>query len=139
MKKILLIVIPLFLILIIGNRYLNMKKGQNKQKLYEQKQKALAKAESERTEKLLYYFGSELVGYDWKYPDMNDPTASWKFSNDGTFNVSQKLFGGSTRYGKWKYSGNKSKEDYPNHLPYPNDNSGDFPTEFNSHGFRQAV
>ena len=27
----------------------------------------------------------------------------------------------------------------PNHLPYANDNSGDFPTEFNSDGLRQAV
>ena len=118
MKKILLIVIPLFLILIIGNRYLNMKKRQHQKELNEQSQIAANKAAYEQIKKSLYYFGSELVGYDWVYPDMNDTMASWKFRNVGTFSVSQKAFGGSTRYGKWKYSGNKSIEDYPNHLPY---------------------
>ena len=118
MKKILLIVIPLLLILFVGNRFLNVKKAQHEQELNEQSQIAANKAAVESTRKLLYYFGSELVGYDWAYPDMNDPMATWKFSNDGTFSTSQIAFGGSSRYGKWKYSGNKSKEDYPNHLPY---------------------
>ena len=117
MKKILLIVIPLLLILFVGNRFLSVKKYQHQQELNEQSQIAANKAAVESTRKLVYYFGSELVGYDWAYPDMNDPMATWKFSN-GTFSTSQIAFGGSSRYGKWKYSGNKSKEDYPNHLPY---------------------
>jgi hypothetical protein len=49
---------------------------------------------------------------------MNNLRAAWKFSSDGTFNVSKKDFGGSTRRGQWKDLGNKSKEDYPHHLPY---------------------
>ena len=50
--------------------------------------------------------GEDLVGYDWVYPNMNDAMAAWKFSGAGTFNVSKKAFGGSTRYGKWKDLGN---------------------------------
>ena len=54
--------------------------------------------------------GKNLVGYDWVYPDMNSPMAAWKFSGDGTFNVSQKAFGGSTRRGQWKDLGNGQVE-----------------------------
>ena len=50
--------------------------------------------------------GKDLVGHDWVYPDMENLMAIWKFMDDGTFNVSQKMFGGSTRYGKWKDLGN---------------------------------
>jgi hypothetical protein len=50
--------------------------------------------------------GKDLVGHDWVYPDMENMMAAWKFMDDGTFNVSQKMFGGSTRYGQWKDSGN---------------------------------
>ena len=44
----------------------------------------------------------DLVGYDWVYPSIDSPLGAWKFNIDGTFNSSQKLFGGSTRIGKWK-------------------------------------
>ena len=54
--------------------------------------------------------GKDLVGYDWVYPDMNNLMAAWKFSGDGTFNVSQKAFGGSTRTGQWKDLGNGQVE-----------------------------
>jgi len=54
--------------------------------------------------------GKDLVGYDWVYPDMNSLMAAWKFSGDGTFNVSQKTFGGSTRRGQWKDLGNGQVE-----------------------------
>ena len=54
--------------------------------------------------------GKDLVGYDWVYPDMNSLMAAWKFSGDGTFNVSQKAFGGSTRRGQWKDLGNGQVE-----------------------------
>ena len=54
--------------------------------------------------------GKDLVGYDWVYPDMNNLMAAWKFSGDGTFNVSQKTFGGSTRRGQWKDLGNGQVE-----------------------------
>ena len=54
--------------------------------------------------------GKDLVGYDWVYPDMNNLMAAWKFSGDGTFNVSQKAFGGSTRRGQWKDLGNGQVE-----------------------------
>ena len=50
--------------------------------------------------------GKSLVGHDWVYPDMENMMAAWKFMDDDTFNVSQKMFGGSTRYGKWKDLGN---------------------------------
>ena len=110
MKKILLIVIPLLLILFVGNRFLSVKKYQHQQELNEQSQIAANKAAVESTRKLLYYFGSELVGYDWVYPDMNNLRAAWKFSSDGTFNVSKKDFGGSTRRGQWKDLGNGQVE-----------------------------
>jgi|TARA_B100000315_G_C14431931_1_gene520538 hypothetical protein len=54
--------------------------------------------------------GKDLIGYDWVYPDMNNLMAAWKFSSDGTFNVSQKAFGGSTRRGQWKDLGNGQVE-----------------------------
>ncbi len=54
--------------------------------------------------------GKDLIGYDWVYPDMNNLMAAWKFSSDGTFNVSQKAFGGSTRRGKWNDLGNGQVE-----------------------------
>ena len=44
----------------------------------------------------------DLVGYDWVYPSIDSPLGAWKFNIDGTFNSSQKLFGGSTRIGKWR-------------------------------------
>ncbi len=50
--------------------------------------------------------GKDLVGHDWVYPNMETMLAAWKFMDDGTFNVSQKMFGGSTRYGQWKDLGN---------------------------------
>ena len=53
---------------------------------------------------------SVLVGYDWVYPDMNDPISAWKFSSDGSFNTSQTMFGGSTRRGTWKDLGNGQVE-----------------------------
>ena len=54
--------------------------------------------------------GKNLVGYDWVYPDMNDPISAWKFSSDGSFNSSQTMFGGSTRRGTWKDLGNGQVE-----------------------------
>ena len=53
---------------------------------------------------------SVLVGYDWVYPDMNDPIGAWKFSSDGSFNYSTTMFGGSTRRGTWKDLGNGQVE-----------------------------
>ena len=50
-----------------------------------------------------------LVGYDWVYPDMDNPMGAWKFSSDGTFNHSTTTFGGMTRTGTWKDLGNDSK------------------------------
>ena len=50
-----------------------------------------------------------LVGYDWVYPDMDNPMGAWKFSSDGTFNYSTTTFGGMTRTGTWKDLGNDSK------------------------------
>ena len=50
-----------------------------------------------------------LVGYDWVYPDMDNPMGAWKFSSDGTFNYSITTFGGMTRTGTWKDLGNDSK------------------------------
>ena len=47
----------------------------------------------------------DLIGYDWVYPDMTNLMAAWKFSSDGTFNVRQIAFGGSTRNGVWKDMG----------------------------------
>jgi len=49
---------------------------------------------------------SILVGYDWVYPNINNPTGAWKFSDDGTFNYSTTMFGGNTRKGKWEDIGN---------------------------------
>ena len=49
-----------------------------------------------------------LIGYDWVYPDMDNPMGAWKFSSDGTFNYSTTTFGGMTRTGTWKDLGNDS-------------------------------
>jgi len=42
-----------------------------------------------------------LVNYDWVYPSFNSPTGAWKFSIDGTFNSSTKMFGGMSSWGNW--------------------------------------
>ena len=49
-----------------------------------------------------------LIGYDWVYPDMDNPMGAWKFSSDGTFNYSTTTFGGMTQTGTWKDLGNDS-------------------------------
>ena len=51
-----------------------------------------------------------LVGYDWVYPDMDNPMGAWKFSSDGTFNYSTTTFGGRTRTGTWKDAGDSKVE-----------------------------
>ena len=51
-----------------------------------------------------------LVGYDWVYPDMDNPMGAWKFSSDGTFNYSTTAFGGMTRTGTWKDAGDSKVE-----------------------------
>ena len=73
---------------------------------------SLNQSTDKRTQKqtLIQPSGNDLIGYDWVYPDMNSPMAAWKFSGDGTFNVSQKAFGGSTRRGQWKDLGNGQVE-----------------------------
>ena len=43
-----------------------------------------------------------LVGFDWVYPSIADPTSAWKFSDDGTFSYSTTLFGGMSAWGNWK-------------------------------------
>ena len=43
-----------------------------------------------------------LVNYDWVYPSLNEPISAWKFSSDGTFNSSTKMFGGMSSWGNWK-------------------------------------
>ncbi len=55
---------------------------------------------------------SVLVGYDWVYPDMNDPIGAWKFSSDGSFNYSTTMFGGNTRRGRWEDGSNNKIELY---------------------------
>ena len=34
---------------------------------------------------------SILLGFDWVYPNMTNPTAAWKFSKDGSFNLVQQF------------------------------------------------
>lgn len=43
-----------------------------------------------------------LVNYDWVYPSLNNPMGAWKFSSDGTFSSSTKMFGGMSSWGKWQ-------------------------------------
>lgn len=59
-----------------------------------------------------YNSSSILVGYDWVYPDINDPMGAWKFSSDGSFNYGTTVFGGSTRYGRWEDVGNNKVKLY---------------------------
>jgi hypothetical protein len=61
-----------------------------------------------------------LVGYDWVYPDMDNPMGAWKFSSDGTFNYSTTAFGGMTRTGTWKDAGDSKVE-----LDYNDGGSGE--------------
>lgn len=42
-----------------------------------------------------------LVNYDWVYPSLDDPIGAWKFSKDGTFSSSTKIFGGMSSWGNW--------------------------------------
>ena len=69
---------------------------------------------------------SSIVGYDWCYPDCNNPISAFKFNPDGTFNASTKMFGEMSRWGKWesqddnkirlittKISANKSSDELP--------------------------
>ncbi len=73
---------------------------------------SLNQSTDKRTQKqtLIQPSGNDLIGYDWVYPDMTNLMAAWKFSSDGTFNVSQIAFGGSTRNGVWKDVGNGKVE-----------------------------
>jgi len=43
-----------------------------------------------------------LIGFDWVYPTMENPTGAWKFSADGTFNSSTTYFGGMSTWGNWE-------------------------------------
>jgi hypothetical protein len=43
-----------------------------------------------------------LVGVDWLYPSSSNVKAAWKFSADGTFNVSNTMFGGMSSWGNWE-------------------------------------
>ena len=61
-----------------------------------------------------------LVGYDWVYPDMDNPMGAWKFSSDGTFNYSTTAFGGMTRNGTWEDVGDSKVE-----LDYNDGGSGE--------------
>jgi len=49
---------------------------------------------------------SIVVDYDWCYPDCQDPSAAFKFHDEGTFNYSTIMFGGMSRYGSWTDVGN---------------------------------
>ena len=73
---------------------------------------SLNQSTDKRTQKqtLIQPSGNDLIGYDWVYPDMTNLMAAWKFSSDGTFNISQIAFGGSTRNGVWKDVGNGKVE-----------------------------
>ena len=42
-----------------------------------------------------------LVGYDWVYPSISNPSSAWKFSSDGTFSFSTNMFGGMSAWGNW--------------------------------------
>jgi len=42
-----------------------------------------------------------LTGYDWVYPSNGEVQGAWKFSSDGTFNSSTRLFGGMSAWGNW--------------------------------------
>ena len=42
-----------------------------------------------------------LVNTDWVWPDSNNPTSAWKFTEDGKFNFSTKMLGVGTSWGEW--------------------------------------
>lgn len=42
-----------------------------------------------------------LVDVDWCFPSCSDPSSTWKFSSDGTFNYSTTAFGGMSAWGTW--------------------------------------
>ena len=42
-----------------------------------------------------------LINRDWLYPDNSNPIGAWKFSDDGKFNSSTKMFGGNSTWGTW--------------------------------------
>tara|TARA_Y100001970_G_scaffold188680_1_gene229465 strand:- start:198 stop:548 length:351 start_codon:yes stop_codon:yes gene_type:complete len=47
----------------------------------------------------------KITGYDWCSPDCDEPMSAFKFSDDGTFNVSTSMFGGMSRWGSWERQG----------------------------------
>ena len=51
---------------------------------------------------------NSIVGYDWCTPNCSDPTSSFKFSSDGSFNFSTIMFGGMSRWGTWKDFGSNT-------------------------------
>ena len=64
----------------------------------------LSESGNNSTEK---YFKTKdcLVNYDWIYPSTGSPSAAWKFLSDGTFNSSNKMFGGMSAWGRWRELG----------------------------------
>ena len=59
---------------------------------------------------------TSIVGYDWCTPNCSDPTSSFKFSSDGSFNFSTIMFGGMSRWGTWKDLGNSKIQTTDNEI-----------------------
>ena len=58
-----------------------------------------------------------LIGYDWIDPLSNDPTDTWKFYSDGTFNSSTKIVNNESTLGSWEVvSPNKIKIAYTDRI-----------------------
>lgn len=47
----------------------------------------------------------QVTGYDWCWPNCDNPRSAVKFRDDGTFSASSKSFGGLHRWGNWERQG----------------------------------